>query len=116
MELKEQLESAVNLGSGAHNAKENPQELGLSAERKVSNAIGSPSFERIASTAHHAVEQLTHVASESAHSLALKRQQMAETGHEVVNNFRHYIQEKPGTSIGIALAAGFLIRHFLRFR
>lgn len=116
MELKEQLEPAVNLGSGAQSAKENSPAISSSAESKASPVMNRQPFERIASTAHQAVDQLTHVASESAHSLELKRKKMAETGLEVVNSCRNYIQEKPGTSIGIALAAGFLIRHFLRFR
>lgn len=116
MELKEKLESAANMVASPSRATDNSTAMGFNAENAAARAVDRQSLDRIASTAHQAVDKFAHIATESAHSLDLKRKQMAETGLEVVKGFRNFIQEKPGTSIGIALAAGFLIRHFLRLR
>jgi ElaB/YqjD/DUF883 family membrane-anchored ribosome-binding protein len=116
MELKEKLDSSVNMAVSPLRATDNSATMGFNAESATAKLLDRQAFERIASTAHQAVDKFAHVATESAHSLDLKRKQMAETGLEVVNHSRKFIQEKPGTSIAIALVSGFLLRHFLRFR
>jgi ElaB/YqjD/DUF883 family membrane-anchored ribosome-binding protein len=116
MELKEKLESPVNMAAGSMLTPESSQMMAFNVERTSAKASDRQTFERVASTAHQAVDKFANVAAESAHLLDLKRKQMAETGLEVVHSSRKFIQEKPGVSMGIALVAGFLIRHFLRFR
>lgn len=116
MELKEKLESVVNVAANPIRASENSQTVAFDAERATGRILDRQTFERMTSTAHKAVDKFANIASESVHSLELKSKHMAETGLEVVSSSRKFIQEKPGTSMGIALMAGFLLRHFLRFR
>lgn len=116
MELKEKLESVVNVSASPIRAAENAQTVAFNSEGASGRILDRQTFERMTSTAHKAVDKFANIASDSVHSLELKSKQMAETGLEVVSSSRKFIQEKPGTSMGIALVTGFLLRHFLRFR
>ena len=94
---------------------------GLSTAPQSSSAgaadpSATPATRSIARRAHEAVDRMADLASHGAESLEAQGRRLGEAGTKAVEGSRSYIRSHPGTSIGIALAAGFLIRHFIRMR
>lgn len=79
---------------------------------KVADAA-RPAVDRAAATAHQTVDSLAGAANEAVDSLSTKGAQLREFQDRLVSNSCAYVQEHPMTSIGIALATGFLISKLL---
>jgi len=90
--------------AGAHNAID-----------KVSDAA-HPALDRVASGAHRAVDTVASATTQSAQSLGVKREQLRNAGTRAAEQCRGYVRANPATSVGIALAAGFLLSRLLRSR
>lgn len=76
----------------------------------------SQSSSNLTATAHQAVDRLADVAGRTAQNLARRREQLSQDRAEILANCRSYINENPGMSLGVAVAAGFLLRHLIRPR
>ena len=66
--------------------------------------------------AHEAVDKIADAASQAAETLAEKRARLREAGTGLWTDSRRYVNENPGIALGIAAAAGFLLRHLIRPR
>lgn len=91
-------------GTGAHDAID-----------KVSDAAG-PAVDRVAAGAHRAVDRLVSTAGRAANTLGLKGEQLRNAQVRAMEQCRGYVRDHPATSLGIALAAGFLLSRFLTWR
>jgi ElaB/YqjD/DUF883 family membrane-anchored ribosome-binding protein len=116
MEVTGKLESALNATSSALNVSAEQGSLGQGVLKPQANPIERPALGRIASSAHQAVDKITQAANQAVETLGEKSKQVKETQIELNDIFRHYVKEHPGTSVGIAVASGFLIRHLLSLR
>jgi len=72
-----------------------------------------PAVDRVASGAHQAVDSIASAANEAVESLSAKSGQLKDMQSRLVNSTCNYVQEHPMTSIGIALATGFLLSRLL---
>ena len=79
---------------------------------KVSEAA-RPAVDRFAATAHHAVDKIAGVASHAAETLGVKGEQLKNVQQRLMEEARNYVHEKPITSLGIAVAAGFLLSRLI---
>lgn len=70
----------------------------------------------LTATAHQTVDRIADVASRTAEGLARRKERLNVGRTEMLANCRSYINENPGTSLGVAVAAGFLLRHLIRSR
>ena len=75
---------------------------------KVSDAA-RPVVDRIASGAHQAVDKMAGAAGQAAETLGVKRQQLKESQLRTMEQCRGYVRDHPVQSVGIAIAAGFLL-------
>lgn len=86
--------SSANANAGTSNTTEQK------AHRKVDSA---------ASSAHDAVDWTADTVNNAKDSLSETGQDMKETQEKWLAAAREYVQENPATSVGIALASGYLL-------
>lgn len=78
-------------------------------------------IERVSQGAHHAVDRATDAASsvagrfgDTVEQLAEKRDELMELPETWMEGAREYVREHPVASVGIALAAGYLLHMITR--
>ena len=82
---------------------------------KASDAA-RPAVDRLASGAHQAVDKMAGAAAQAAETLDLKSEQLLAAQARFSDTCRTYVQDNPLTSLGIAVAAGFLVSRLLSSR
>jgi ElaB/YqjD/DUF883 family membrane-anchored ribosome-binding protein len=82
---------------------------------KVSDAA-RPAVDRLASGAHRAVDAIAGAATQAAQTVAAKGSRLKNAEAQLVEDCRTYVRSNPGTSIGIAVGAGFILGRLLRSR
>jgi ElaB/YqjD/DUF883 family membrane-anchored ribosome-binding protein len=65
---------------------------------------------------HEAYDKFADATSEAAEALGEKGEQLKKTEQQLMKNCRGYISDNPITSVGIAVAAGFLLSRLLSRR
>ena len=75
-----------------------------------------PVIDQLLAGVHHAVERLADVAAAAVDKVELSGDYIKDTQDKAVRGARGYVREKPLTSIGIAVASGFLLSWALRQR
>lgn len=73
-----------------------------------------PAIARVARIAHQTVDKVADVAAPGAAWLATQRDNLASTQRNAVADARVYVAANPWQSLGVALAAGFLIGRWAR--
>jgi ElaB protein len=91
-------------GTGAHKAID-----------KVSDAA-RPAVDRMASGAHQAVDKAAAAAHQAADTLETKGNEIKEAQARLMSECSSYVRANPVMSLGIAVAAGFLLSRLLASR
>jgi ElaB/YqjD/DUF883 family membrane-anchored ribosome-binding protein len=79
---------------------------------KVSDAV-HPAVDRITASAHQAVDKMANAANTAAEAIGEKSEKMKEVKSRMMADACSYVQEHPLASVGMALAAGFLLSRLL---
>ncbi|HEX5125781.1 MAG TPA: hypothetical protein VFW00_03495 [Rhodocyclaceae bacterium] len=79
---------------------------------KVSGAA-RPAVDRMASGAHQAVDRIADVATQAAETLSAKSDQLKDVQAKLLGQTRSYVSAHPIATLGIAVAAGFLLSRLL---
>ena len=79
---------------------------------KASDAA-RPAVDRVASGAHQTVEKIAGAATQAAETLDLKSEQLMDAQARLTETCRSYVRDNPVASLGIAVAAGFLLSRLL---
>ncbi|ATG90137.1 DUF883 family protein [Methylomonas koyamae] len=66
--------------------------------------------------AHETVDKLTSVSNQAADALEEKGQQLKNVEQRLMKNCQGYIRDNPVASLGIAVAAGFVLSRLLSNR
>ena len=88
---------------------------GHQAINKVADAV-HPAVDRAVSGAHQAVDKIADVASQTAGTLSAKADQLQEFQSQLMQDCSAYVRAKPLTSLGIAIATGFVLSRLLSAR
>lgn len=72
--------------------------------------------DRITAGAHEAVDKVSSVASHAVETLGVKGEQINAAEQRLVASTRKYVQENPVTSVGIAIAAGYVLSRMFSTR
>ena len=72
--------------------------------------------DRMASGAHEAVDRIAEATNDTADSLEAKGRHLKDVQEQWFASVREYVHANPATSLGIALAAGFLASRILSSR
>jgi len=75
---------------------------------RVSSAT-RPVVDRIASGAHQAVDKIAGAAGQAAETIGVKGDQLKHAQVRAMEQCRGYVRDHPVTSLGIAIAAGFVL-------
>lgn len=91
-------------GTGAHNTID-----------KVADAA-RPVVDRMASGAHQAVDSIAGVAGQAAESLNVNGARLKDAQTRLFDEWGGYVRANPVASLGIAIAAGFVLSRVLGSR
>lgn len=75
-----------------------------------------PVVDQLMSSVHDAVDRLTDVAAQAADKAELAGTYARNAQRQATRSTRAYVREQPLTSIGIAVASGYLLSWLLRKR
>jgi ElaB/YqjD/DUF883 family membrane-anchored ribosome-binding protein len=89
-----------------------------SAHRAIDKATDAarPTVDKVATGAHNLVDKLAGVATTAADKLDTKSVQLKDAQARLTESCRDYVRENPLASLGIAVAAGFLLSRLLNSR
>lgn len=73
-------------------------------------------IEKASHSAHEVVDKIAGATSQAAEALDERGEQLKNAEQQMMNDCRSYIQNNPVTSMGIAVAAGFLLSRLLSGR
>jgi ElaB/YqjD/DUF883 family membrane-anchored ribosome-binding protein len=82
------------------------------ADTAVRNA--APAIDRAAQIAHQAVNKVAGAAGPTADWLAEKGDSLQASRRKLADDASHYVSAHPWKSLGLALAAGFIVSRFIR--
>ena len=73
-------------------------------------------IDKASHSAHEAFDKIASATSQAAEALGEKGEQLKKAEQQLMKNCRGYISDNPITSVGIAVAAGFLLSRLLSRR
>jgi ElaB/YqjD/DUF883 family membrane-anchored ribosome-binding protein len=73
-------------------------------------------IDKTSNFAHEAVDKLAKVSYQAADALDEKSLELKTAEQRLLNNCHSYIRDNPTTSLGIAVAAGFLLSRLMSGR
>jgi ElaB/YqjD/DUF883 family membrane-anchored ribosome-binding protein len=89
-------------------------ELNVATMVDAAQASTSDTINRIAGSAHQAVDRIAQGADSTLQSLRGSSSQWKDVSGQSFENVQAYVREKPLTALGLALAAGFLLSRLVR--
>jgi ElaB/YqjD/DUF883 family membrane-anchored ribosome-binding protein len=72
--------------------------------------------DKVSHFAHDAVDSIADAASQARESIGEKSDQLANAEQRLVKNCQGYVRDNPVTSIGLAVAGGFILSRLLSGR
>ncbi len=75
-----------------------------------------PAVDKLSEGAHKAVDKVSSTASQAATTVSAKFDQACDTHSKLMTESREKIRAKPLAAVGIAVAAGVLLRQLFRSR
>lgn len=72
--------------------------------------------DKASKSAHEAVDKIANAGNHAAEAIGEKGEQLKNAEKQVMENCRSYIRDNPITSLGVAVAAGFLLSRLLSGR
>jgi ElaB/YqjD/DUF883 family membrane-anchored ribosome-binding protein len=76
--------------------------------RRATDKAG-PAIDRVARAAHQTVDKVAQAAQPAAEWIGDSAERVKQTQDQMVTSARDYIRERPLITLGVALAAGYLI-------
>lgn len=73
-------------------------------------------IDKAANTAHEAVDRVASATNQAAEAIGEKGEQLKNAEQQFMEDCRIYVRDNPITSLGIAVAAGFLLSRVLSGR
>jgi len=73
-------------------------------------------IDKASHSSHEAVDKITNATNQAAEALGEKGEQLKNAEQQLMESCRGYVQDNPITSLGIAVAAGFLLSRVLSGR
>jgi len=73
-------------------------------------------IDKVSHSAHEAFDKIASATSQAAETLSEKGDQLINAEQHLMKNCRSYVRDNPITSLGIAVAAGFVLSRLLSSR
>jgi ElaB/YqjD/DUF883 family membrane-anchored ribosome-binding protein len=107
--------SKSNPPSNMQDATERARSAAHTTVDKVADAA-QPAVERLAAGAHQTVDKLASAAGTAAQVMGEKSEKIKLAQERLLEDCRGYVRENPIASVGIALAAGYLLSRLISSR
>ena len=114
METAERLTPAPSAGSVTRTVDQ-----ASTSAHQVIDAVSDaarPLVDRVATGAHQAVDKIANAAGHVADSLGVNSEQLKQAQAQAFEVARAYVRDHPIASVGIAIAAGFVLSRLLSSR
>lgn len=98
-----------NSSNGAFSRQASEAAAGMHSAINSTTAAAKPAAEQLKATAHQATDRVLAGASKAASALEQQGKKWKENQAKITENCRAQLREKPMSSLGIAVAAGFLL-------
>ena len=72
--------------------------------------------DKVSHSAHEAYDKIADATSQAAEAVGKKGEQLKNAEQQIMEDCRVYVRDNPITSLGIAVAAGFLLSRMLSGR
>lgn len=102
-------QNTSGLSGGTKGANVNQAASGLHDKIDKASEAARPAVDRAASGAHETVDHLADMASRAAETAEQKSAEFKEMQAKFMESATEYVQTHPMASLGIAIAAGFLL-------
>jgi ElaB/YqjD/DUF883 family membrane-anchored ribosome-binding protein len=109
MQSKETSDLGTTLGRGVDRASVGAHDT----LNQISHAAG-PAMDRMATSAHGVIDTVADAATSAVETLGIKGDQLNDAQQKLTEAARTYMREKPVASLGIAVAAGWILSRLLR--
>lgn len=80
------------------------------------SAVTRPAVDELTSGAHHAVDRLAGTAAHAAESLEVKGDELQALQQRLSDTCRTQLREHPLATLGVAVAAGYMLNWWLKQR
>ncbi|MDP1771015.1 MAG: DUF883 domain-containing protein [Methylobacter sp.] len=70
-------------------------------------------IDKASHSAHEAVDKIANATNQAAEAIGEKGTQLKNVEQQLMENCRGYVRDNPVTSLGIAIAGGFLLSRLL---
>jgi ElaB/YqjD/DUF883 family membrane-anchored ribosome-binding protein len=108
-------EAQSGSGSLSESLDRGVDEVTVSAHDRVEQiSAARPAVDRLAANAHDVIDTVAEAATSAVHTLAIKGDQLNNAQGKLVEAARGYVRERPITSLGIAVVAGWVLSRLLR--
>ncbi|MGK2926954.1 MAG: DUF883 family protein [Lysobacterales bacterium] len=109
--MTNQYGTATNGGDLEHKLEHGVERATGKAHKTIDSMsdAAKPAIENLRTGAHKAVDTAGDAATNAAGALGVKGEQLQEKGKEMVERAGSYVREHPVASLGMAVAAGYLI-------
>lgn len=106
---------ALSPGEGMRTAARTVDQATARAHTVIDKASDAarPMVDRVASGAHQAVDRIGSAAGQAAETLGAKGEQLMDAQSRAMEQCRGYVRDNPLASLGIAIAAGFVLSRLL---
>lgn len=86
------------------------------ATNTTSTSSQKQQIDRLAESAHGAIDRATETAAQMAERLGAKSEELLAMKDDYLESTREYVKENPFVALGIALAAGYLFGKITSWR
>ena len=70
-------------------------------------------IDNVSHSAHEAVDKIANATNQAAEAISEKGAQLKNVEQQLMENCRGYVRDNPITSLGIAIAGGFMLSRLL---
>jgi len=116
MESQENAPITPNHNGGALERAVDRASVGAHQTIDSISSSGKPAVDRMTASAHEAVDKVSSVAGHAVETLGMKGEQLNAAEQRLMAGTRKYVQENPVTSVGIAIATGYVLSRIFSSR
>lgn len=116
--MKSKYTRAANGGDLQHTLEQGVERATGAAHQTIDSVsdAAQPAIENLRSGAHKAVDSAGDAATHAAGAVGVKGDQLQEKGKIIAERAGGYVREHPVASLGMAVAAGYLLSRLLTSR
>jgi len=113
-----QTKAPVNGGNIQHSLESGADKATVAAHDAIDSAAGAtrPALDHLVANAHETVDRVGIAATNAAGTVGIKGDQLHDSSTRMMERASVYVRENPVTSLGMAVAAGYVLSRLFSSR